>query len=364
MLFLTIFFLLLLSVKNSLGNDTIVFTRGEAGYFCIKIPYILTTAKGTLLAFGEARLFSCSDYTETDIVYKRSLDNGQTWSNLQVLYRGNSSNSKYHRVGNIAPVQLRYNQRILIPFCQDNLIVMQTYTDDDGLTFAPPQVIPNVTRPEWKWVGLGPPGGILLQSNRILIPAYYSVHPNDNGLLSTGYVMLNDLNGQIDKWYLGGQYNLDNYYPNECQAVELLPTTNSIFINSRSLGTKRIGAYSTDGGITFNRVKVLKTLVQPLTGCQGSTIYDANTRQLFYSGLAETSYIRSNLSLYISDDNGESWTYMKTIFPGSSAYSSLTMMNDGSIGLLYEWAKKSDRVFQPDYMTFTVVYNQSKDNVD
>ncbi|UJR32843.1 hypothetical protein I4U23_020305 [Adineta vaga] len=229
-----------------------------------------------------------------------------------------------------------------------------------GLTFTPPQIIPNITRPEWKWIGLGPPGGILLQSNRILIPAYYSTHPNDNGLLSTGYVMLNDFNGQIDKWYVGGEYNLDEYFPNECQAVELLPNVNSIFINSRSLGTKRIGAYSSDGGITFNKVTILNTLVQPLTGCQGSTIYDKNTQQLFYSGLAETSYIRSNLSLYISKDNGENWNYIKTIFPGSSSYSSLTIMNDRSIGLLYEWAKKTDLVFLPDYITFTVVYNQSK----
>ncbi|CAF4950971.1 unnamed protein product [Rotaria sp. Silwood1] len=360
MLIKTILFFLFIYITLSFEIDTIVFTRGEYGYFCIKIPSILTTVKGTLLAFGEARLFSCSDYTQTDIVYKRSFDNGQTWSNLQILYRGNSSNDKYNRVGNIAPVQLKYNQRILIPFCKNNLIIMQTYSDDDGLTFSQPQIIPHVTKPHWKWVGLGPPGGLLLQSNRILIPAYYSIHSNDNGLLSNGYVMLNDFNGQLDKWYLGGEFHREAYFPNECQAVELLPNTNSIFINSRSLGRKRIGAYSNNGGITFNKVIVLNTLVQPLTGCQGSTIYHKNTHQIFYTGLAETSIIRSNLSLYISQDNGENWTYIKTIYQGSSSYSSLTIMNDESIGLLYEWANKTDVIFQPDYMTFTIVYNQTK----
>ncbi|CAF1010531.1 unnamed protein product [Adineta steineri] len=357
---LSILLLLLIGFKSSLEDDVIVFTRGEAGYFCIKIPSILTTATGTLLAFGEARLFDCGDTTQIDIVYKRSLDNGKTWSNLQVLYRGNSSNDKYNRVGNVVPVQLKYNQRILVPFCKNNLIVMQTYSDDDGLTFSQPQIILNVTKPNWKWVGLGPPGGLLLQSNRILIPAYYSIHSDDNGLLSTGYVMLNDFNGQIDKWYLGGEYNFGAHFPNEGQAVELLPNANSIFINSRSLGTKRIGAYSNDGGITFNKIKILNTLVQPLTGCQGSTIYRKNTGQLFYTGLAETSIIRGNLSLYRSNDNGEHWTYIKTIFPGSSAYSSLTLLNDQSVGLLYEWANKTDTIFLPDAMTFTIVYNQTK----
>lgn len=353
-------FLFFICISYSLANDTIVFTRGESGYFCIKIPSILTTTRGTLLAFGEARLFSCSDYTQTDIVYKRSIDNGQTWSDLQVLYRGNSSNGNYTRVGNIAPVQLKYNQRILIPFCKNNLIVMQTFSDDDGLTFALPQVIPNVTKSDWKWVGLGPPGGLLLQSNRILIPSYYSTHDNDNGLLSTGYVMLNDNNGQIDKWYLGGKFHLETYFPNECQAVEFLPNNNSIFINSRSLGEKQVGAYSHDGGMTFDRVRVLKTLVQPLTGCQGSTIYHSVSGQLFYTGLAETSIVRSHLSLYTSKDQGENWTFEKTIYPGSSSYSSLTVMKDQSVGLLYEWANQTDIIFVPDYMTFTVVYNVTK----
>jgi len=359
MLFSVLFFVFI-HIKLSFENDSIVFTRGENGYFCIKIPYILTTARGNLLAFGEARMYSCGDTTQTDIVYKRSLDNGQTWSNLQILYQGNASNDKYTRVGNLAPVQLKYNQRILITFCKNNLIIMQTYSDDDGLTFTSPQIIPNVTKSDWKWVGLGPPGGLLLQSNRILIPAYYSIHTNDNGLFSTGYVMLNDYNGQLDKWYLGGEFHLETYFPNECQAVELLPNNNSIFINARSLGAKRVGAYSNDGGITFNKVNVLHTLVQPLTGCQGSTVYHQNSRQLFYTGLAETSIIRSNLSLFISKDNGENWTYIKTIWKGSSAYSSLTIMNDQSIGLLYEWANRSDLIFLPDHMTFTIVYNETE----
>ena len=347
---------LLIFTKISTGLDSIVFTRGENGYFCIKIPSILTTSRGTLLAFGEARMFSCSDYTQTDIVYKRSLDNGQTWSDLKVLYRG-EGNGNYSRVGNIAPVQLKYNQRILIPFCKNNLIVMQTYSDDDGLTFAQPEIIPNVTQPEWTWVGLGPPGGLLLQSNRILIPSYYSTQKNDNGLFSTGYVILNDHNGQIDKWYLGGKFHYEAYFPNECQAVEFVPTNNSILINARSLGEERIGIYSNDGGLTFNRIKLLKTLVQPLTGCEGSMVYHQKTQQLFYTGLAETSYIRTNLSLYTSADQGENWTFVKTIYPGSSSYSSLTIMNDQSIGLLYEWANHTDLIFQPDYMTFTIVYS-------
>ena len=76
------------------------------------------------------------------------------------------------------------------------------------------------------------------------------------------------------------------------------------------IGTVRVGAYSNDGGVTFNKVTILNTLIQPLHGCEGSTIYHQSTRQIFYSGLDSTT-IRQNLSLHISNDNGENWKFVK-----------------------------------------------------
>jgi sialidase-1 len=291
---LSILLIVFVSFKLSLESDVIVFKGGEGGYSCVRIPAILTTAKGTLIAFGEGRMFTCADNTKKDLVYKRSLDNGKTWSNIQVIHGGNSTNGSYSGYRNVVPIQLKYNQRILVPFCRDNLTIMQSYSDDDGVTFSPPQMIPNVVKPDWQTLALGPSGGLLLQSNCILVSAHYSLNKTAGGAFSISYTMLNDDNGQFDKWYLGSEYGLDNFYPNEGQAVELLPDANSIFINSRSYSTVRIGAYSYDGGITFNKVKVLNTLIQPLHGCEGSTIYHQNTRQLFYSGIADTS-VRHNL---------------------------------------------------------------------
>jgi len=347
---LPIFFIVFISIKPSFENYTVVFQNGEAGYYCIRIPSILTTAKGTLIAFAEGRMNSCADNSHKNTVYKRSVDNGKTWSDLQVLCSGNFTN--YTEIRNLAAVQLKYNQRILIPFCKGDLVIMQTYSDDDGLTFSPPQIIPNVVKSDWTTIALGPPSGLLLQSNRILIPSHYSINTSAGGSFSTGYVMLNDYNGQIDKWYLGGAFNLENYFPNECQAVELLPNANSIFINARSYGAVRVGAYSNDGGITFNKVNILKTLVQPLHGCEGSTMYHPNTQQLFYTGVAETT-TRANLSLYISKDNGEDWTFIKPIWIGPSAYSALTTLNDQSVGVLFEGGNKTPY----DSVMFTIIYN-------
>ena len=334
-------FFLINTVSAFSDNNTVVFRRGEGGYACIRIPALLTTIRGNLLAFGEARLFNCGDETRKDLVYKRSTDNGQTWSELKILVRANvSSENSVDYVGNLPPVQLKYNQRILMVFCKNNHMIMQSYSDDDGLTFSKPELITNVTKPEWKWVGTGPPGGLLLQSNRILIPGHYSTNASSIGGSSVGFVMLNDHNGQVDKWYLGGEYNLDDYAPSEAQAVELLPNINSVFINARSYSTKRIGAYSSDGGLTFSKVKILNTLVQPPGGCEGSSLYHQSTRRLFYSGLAVNVTQRTHLSLYVSKDEGENWSFIETIWSGPSAYSSLTTLTDQSIGILFEAGTK------------------------
>jgi hypothetical protein len=63
---------------------------------------------------------------------------------------------------------------------------------------------------------------------------------DSGGFLSSSFVMLNDHNGQVDKWYFGGKMSLGDYHPNECQAVELLPNANSIFINSRSASASAV----------------------------------------------------------------------------------------------------------------------------
>jgi len=73
---------------------------------------------------------------------------------------------------------------------------MQTYSDDDGLTFSLPEVIHNITKSDWKLLSFGTPSGLLLQSNRIVIPGEFST---SDGSHASSFVMYNDFNGQVDK---------------------------------------------------------------------------------------------------------------------------------------------------------------------
>ena len=144
-----------------------VFNMGESGYFCIKIPDLLVTGNGTLIAFGEGRVGSCSDFTWTDLVYKRSFDGGNTWSALSILY-SNSTQNVTNVIGNAAPIQERTTGRILVPFCRNNLEVWLIYSDDDGSSWSTPQQIPNVVHRDWHWVATGPPASLQLQSGKLI----------------------------------------------------------------------------------------------------------------------------------------------------------------------------------------------------
>ena len=62
-----------------------IFHSGEAGYYCFRIPALVVSAKGVVLAFAEARKINCGDDDNIDLVVKRSLDNGKTWGPLQIL---------------------------------------------------------------------------------------------------------------------------------------------------------------------------------------------------------------------------------------------------------------------------------------
>ena len=78
-----------LAADGSLLQSTDVFVSGQDGYHMYRIPAIETASDGSLLAFAEARKYSGADpgfgKQDIDLVYKRSRDQGVTWSAMQVI---------------------------------------------------------------------------------------------------------------------------------------------------------------------------------------------------------------------------------------------------------------------------------------
>ena len=343
-----------------------VFTKGEGGYFCIKIPDLLLTLNGTLIAFGEGRRDSCGDYAWTDLVYKRSTDMGKTWSPLKIL-RSNSSVNNTNVIGNAAPIQCNITKRILVPHCRNNRQVWFMYSDNDGITWSiPTGPYHHLMKQDWNWVGLGPPAGLQLKSNnRIIIPSYHSV-PHIDGDFSKGHIIYTDDYGKT--WSLSeGVFGLgpngdhDTFFPSESQAVEL--KNGSVLINSRGASSYRIGTISNDFGNTFNESFLWKDLMDETTGCEGSMIKHGASGYFYYSGITpdDLSVLRYNMSIYRSKDQGLSWKYIDVIDYWSSAYSALISIdkesnnNQDTIGILYENAEIIRTVFIPDHISFQML---------
>lgn len=74
-------------------QKTTVFNAGDDGIDSYRIPSLVTSKKGTLLLFTEARKESSTDKTPTNIALKRSEDNGKTWSDIHILTQ--SGNDAY-----------------------------------------------------------------------------------------------------------------------------------------------------------------------------------------------------------------------------------------------------------------------------
>jgi hypothetical protein len=61
---------------------------------------------------------------------------------------------------------------------------------------------------------------------------------------------------------------------------------------------------------------------------------------------------RTNVSILMSTDEGATWPIRKTIFSGASAYSSLTVLPDGSLGIYYENGENS--TYQMYFVRFSL----------
>jgi len=336
-----------------------VFSKGEAGHFCIKIPYLIQAANGTILALAEGRRGSCSDYAWTQLVYKKSYDGGKSWSKLLILHSEGTLNESI-TIGNAVPVVINTsnpnapNARLLMPFCRNNLEIFVMYSDDHGESWSTPVQIYGITLPEWKFMGLGPPGGLQLSTGRILLPGYAAncTVTCNNGDQSSGFSMLSDDYGKT--WYrsplFGG--SIKARFPNEAQAVEL--PNGDIMMNARGELIDRLITISTNGGATWGETFAEKSLPNSFAGCQGSTVIKDG--HIFYSDPSDNP-IRQNMRLFHSNASGPPFNFedLGVINKSYSAYSSLYFLQNGSLAAFYETADKWKLIFEPDHTYFNIL---------
>jgi sialidase-1 len=319
-----------------------VFVAGQEGYHTFRIPSLLVTAKGTLLAFAEGRKNGRADSGDIDLVLKRSNDAGRTWSALQVV-----ASDAANTVGNPCPVVDGETGTIWLPMTwnlgqdlerdiiagtsKDTRRVMVSSSNDDGVSWSKRVDVTATTKlPEWTWYATGPGVGIQLKSGRLLIPCD---HREVGSSKYRSHVIYSDDHGK--SWKLGGVVGED---VNECQAVEL--SDESIMINMRSYRANRrcrAMSISKDGGASWSGLVDDATLIEP--NCQASLVGfagDARHKPFVLFCNPASQQKREKLTVRVSHDEGRTWPIAKLIDEGPSAYSSLAVLPDVTVGCLYE----------------------------
>ena len=96
-----------------------LFVSGTDGYHTYRIPALVRSNDGTILAFCEGRKFGGGDAGHIDLLLKRSFDDGDTWTDHQVVVYGNGDTS-----GNPAPVVDQLTGKVWLLFCRNLLIIV------------------------------------------------------------------------------------------------------------------------------------------------------------------------------------------------------------------------------------------------
>ena len=337
-----------------------VFKSGrELTYRSIRIPSVVLTKQGTVLAFAEGREFS-SDQAENDIILKRSGDNGRTWSSTQVVHEDgrNSLNNPTAIVEQQSGRVFLMFQRIPAQLKETSPNTATGYTgtniyrnllvwsDDDGRSWSRPSDVTSTTkRPSGSTtIASGPGIGIQLtrgpRAGRILIPFNegpfyqwnnFAVFSDDRG--ATWSYGENVPGSFLPDTRLGRKSQI-----NEVQMVEL--SDGSIRLNSRQFAGAKVRktAVSRDSGVTWSAVEDIPDLRDP--SCNASVLrYSFGTEtnklgRLLYSGPDATN--RSNGTIALSLDDGATWPVKRVLWPGGFAYSVLTRLTDGRVGCLFE----------------------------
>ena len=324
-----------------------LFISGEEGYKRYRIPALAVTTRGTILAFCEARKFTGRDSDQIDLFLRRSLDNGKTFQDVQLV-----SSQDGWVCGNPAPVVDLETGIIWLLFCKnlkdgdEEMIcegkaprtVWVTCSGDDGATWAEPtEITADVKLAEWSWYATGPCHGIQLKSGRLVIPCDHIVLKDRNRRDPYhSHIVYSDDRGQT--WQIGGDADEGT---NESTIVET--GGGLLCLNCRNKvrlpggGNYRAIAWSHDDGQTFSPIVHDSALPEPV--CQASLCrftaqenHDRN-RVLFTNPASRT---RDHLTVRLSYDECRTWPVSRVLHAGPAAYSDLCIAPDMSVCCLYE----------------------------
>lgn len=324
---------------------TLLFQPGDYNSTNYRIPGVITAKDGSIVAVTDKRKYNQGDLPEDiDIVCRRSTDGGYTWSEPYTIAQGTGYN---HVFGDCVLAWTNDDNGLIAGFVggvglwnstPSNPIrsyIARSY--DNGQTWTEPEDITdfifgsNCVAPEhrtWRASFFGSGNGLITSTGRIMFVA--AIRETTAQSLSN-YAVYSDDNGIT--WHVSGRASVSG---DEAKVTELVD--GRILMSIRHNG-KRWYNISNDGGETWqSSTSTWNDITAP--ACNGDMIRYTSVNQGFNKNRLLHSVpfgsSRTDVSVYISYDEGETWPVRKCIVPYSSAYSSLCVLPDGTIGLYVE----------------------------
>ena len=324
---------------------TLLFQPGDYNSTNYRIPGVITAKDGSIVAVTDKRKYNQGDLPEDiDIVCRRSTDGGHTWSEPYTIAQGTGYN---HGFGDCVLAWTNDDNGLIAGFVggvglwnstPSNPIrsyIARSY--NNGQTWTEPEDITdfifgsNCVVPEhrtWRASFFGSGNGLITSTGRIMFVA--AIRETTAQSLSN-YAVYSDDNGIT--WHVSGRASVSG---DEAKVTELVD--GRILMSIRHNG-KRWYNISNDGGETWqSSTSTWNDITAP--ACNGDMIRYTSVNQGFNKNRLLHSVpfgsSRTDVSVYISYDEGETWPVRKCIVPYSSAYSSLCVLPDGTIGLYVE----------------------------
>ncbi len=331
---------------------------GDDGSAAFRIPGLVTTARGTLLAVYDVRYNNSKDLQEhIDIGLSRSVDGGRTWQRMRlplcfgchdglpaaqngagdpailydpVTHRAWVVAAWCHGMGN--RMAWHSSKSGMEPHVTGQLVM--AYSDDDGKTWSEPiNVTRQVKRPEWNFLLQGPGRGIAMKNGTIVFAAQYI----DAERMPHACILYSDDHGRNWRLHEGARSNTT-----EAQVAEL--PSGDLMLNMRdNRGGSRAVSVTSDMGRTWTEhPSSRKALREPV--CMASLISVAaddniSGRDILLFSNPDCDNARRDITVKISFDGGATWPEENKVLLDAGdgwGYSCLTMIDRETVGILYE----------------------------
>ena len=345
-------------VTNSIiiPNKVQVFPMRDGNNY-YRIPTLIQLTNGDLLAFADKRIGSIGDVPKSPIetVYKKSTNNGKTWSQEKRI--SPQSTSKSLSYGDGAYCVDRKTGNIICLVIGDQGFMQSTPDKpirtrliigrNNGATWdAPIDITDKIyganckdpVRKTWHGVFTASGNGVQLRNGRMLF--VLNVRESKETFVRN-YVMYSDDGG--DTWNFSKNAPISDKSGDEAKIVELNDGSLIMAIRPKDIYQRRL-AKSTDNGETWGPAEHRKDL--PSSASNGDIIYYTSTLNGFDKNRIITMFDSrpwsgagggnpGNPKLYWSYDEGKTWEG-RQMHSGEAGYSSLAILKDGSIGILAE----------------------------